>query len=196
MSRLALLTSLLAALVLAGCGADDEVAPPGPPPAEEPVPTEPTAPAEELAQRCENEEAGFAVAYPGHWHTNSGDVAPACSFFDPEPFEVPEATEAVGVAAIHVYRDPVAFDVVTGEVMGIEILAREEIEVAGRPAVRRETEATGEGLLDAGTRAVEYVVDLGGGETLFASSHDVHGAGFAERVEVLDRMMETLELRS
>ena len=142
--------------------------------------------------QCTNEEDGFTVAYPPDWHTNTGEVAPTCSFFHPEPFDLPEASEAVGIA-IRVDREPVAFEDAAGPSPAREVLEREETTVAGRPAVRLEYEATGDGLLDRGTRGVDYLVDLDG-ETLVASTLDVGGLDFERNVQVLDELVDTIEL--
>jgi hypothetical protein len=48
----------------------------------------------------------------------------------------------------------------------------QRITVAGRQAMRVESEATGEGLADRGMRSLRYVIDLGGGRSLIASTHD------------------------
>lgn len=143
---------------------------------------------------CTNEQYGFTVRYPADWHTNAGDVVPACSFFHPEPFEVPEATEATGFA-IMARREPVAIERITGNGLGTNVLEREEVEVAGRPAVRRETEATGEGLFPAGLRATQYLVDLDG-ETLVLETYAVEELDYERNVEVLDDLAETLELEN
>ncbi len=143
--------------------------------------------------RCTNEAEGFSIEYPDDWHTNAGDVAPTCSFFHPQAFELPEASEAIGIA-IRVDREPVEFERIAGDAFGREVLEREETTVAGRPAVRVEYESTGEALLDAGTRGVDYLVDLGGGETLVASTVAVGGLDFEENVRVLDEMVKTVRL--
>jgi hypothetical protein len=199
MHRLRLLLLLaLVALLAVGCGADDQEAEPGePPPATEPVepgePEEPTEPEEPReTATCENEEAGYRVEYPADWHANEGDVAPPCSFFDPEPFDVPEATEFFG-AAISVSRQPVSAEQIAGEGIAMRILESEEIEVAGRPAYRLETEQTGEGLLDAGVRSYLVVVDLNG-ESMLIATYDLPDHDYERSREVVDEMAESLEL--
>ncbi len=203
--RLLLLVSALAALVVvAACGGDADTETVTETETEiqtqtetavvtETVPPE-TSPDEEerLAQSCENPEAGYAVRYPEGWHSNPGDVASPCSYFHPEPFEVPEATEALGMA-ISVSREPVAFNRIAGGDRAIRVVSREETEVDGRRAIARETEATGDALLPAGVRGYQYLVDLDG-ETLVASTYDVEGLDFERNRSVLDRMAETLAL--
>ena len=147
----------------------------------------------DLTQSCVSAEGGFAIRYPDGWHTNDGSVLPVCSFFHPEEFELPEGTEPPPLA-VSVDREPVEFEQVTGESPAVRILASEELEVSGRPAVRREVEATGEGLYQAGVRALEYLVDLDG-ETLIASTRSTGSLSYEENRTILDAMMETLELR-
>lgn len=205
-ARLAL-TAVLAAALLIACGADDDagVQPPQePPPAEteppdtdpvetEPVETEPADPATETAS-CTNEEAGFTVQYPADWHPNEGDVAQPCTFFDPEPFEVPEATEFFG-AAISVRREPIAAeDLVEGPDPTREVLEREETEVAGQRAFRVESESTGDGLLDAGVRFYQVVVVLDG-DSLIVETYDLDDHDYERNREVADEMADSLELQ-
>lgn len=191
--------AVLAALALAAGGCGDGGGEPGAgegevgttlPPRTTPraTTTEPAA----ATQTCTNDEAGYRVSYPAEWHTNPGDVVPACSFFDSEPVEVPEAQEVFDLA-VSIKREPVRFERVTAGDPGTRILSSEETTVAGRPAVRRETEATGAALLPEGIHATQYLVDLDG-ETLFASTYDVEGVPYEEAQIVLDRMMGRLEL--
>jgi len=146
-----------------------------------------------LAERCENPDAGYAVRYPAGWHTNDGSVTAPCSFFHPEPFELPEASEPPPLA-VSISREPIALADLTRGSPATRVVAREEVEIAGRPAVRRETESTGDGLLPAGVRGLEYLVDLDG-ETLVAATRSQGGLDFERNGELLQEMVATLELR-
>lgn len=109
---------------------------------------------------------------------------------------VPERPRDVaGLAAISIRRGPVAFSRVTGDDPATRVVERADVEVAGRPAVRRVTESTGEGLLPEGRRSYEYLVDLDG-ETLIASTLDGGGRDFGANREQLDEMMRSLELQA
>jgi hypothetical protein len=200
------LAAFLAAALLAACGADDdqEVQPPQEaPPAEteppdtdpvetEPVETEPADPPAETAS-CTNEDAGYTVQYPADWHPNEGDVAQPCSFFDPEPFEVPEATEFFG-AAISVRREPIAAeDLVEGPDPTREVLEREETEIAGQRAFRIESESTGDGLLEAGVRYYQVIVVVDG-ESLIVETYDLDEHDYEQNREVVDELAESLQL--
>lgn len=193
MSTRRVLLAAAAALLLAAsaCGGSSEGEP-------ETVTTETETETEasggdELAERCENPDAGYAVRYPAGWHTNDGSVTAPCSFFHPEPFELPEASEPPPLA-VSISREPIALADLAGESPATRVLASEEVEVAGRPALRRETESTGDGLLPAGVRSLEYLVDLDG-ETLVAVTRSQSGLDFERNGEVLQQMVATLEQR-
>lgn len=193
MSTRRVLLAAAAALLLAAsaCGGSSEGEP-------ETVTTETETETEasggdELAERCENPDAGYAVRYPAGWHTNDGSVTAPCSFFHPEPFELPEASEPPPLA-VSISREPIALADLAGESPATRVLASEEVEVAGRPALRRETESTGDGLLPAGVRSLEYLVDLDG-ETLVAATRSHGGLAFERNGEVLQEMVATLEQR-
>lgn len=122
-------------------------------------------------------------------------MVPPCRFFHPEPFEVPEATEVIGLA-VTVSVEPVAFERVSGsDDLTEDELSREETTVAGRPAVRVETVSTGDGLLPEGIRSYRYAVDLDG-RTLVAVTRDVEGLDYAANQDVVDAMMDSLDLVS
>lgn len=179
-----LVVIVLAGLPAAGCGGGGDG---------NGVATEPTLeePAAETAD-CTNEASGFRLEYPADWHTNDGDVGEPCSFFDPEPIEVPEATEFFDVAVI-VSREPVTLDVIAGEDPSRTVLEREETEIAGGRAMRMEIEATGQGLLDRGTRSYQVVVDADG-ESLIVSTFDVGDLDYGRNKEIVDQMADSLEL--
>ncbi len=172
-----------AAAVVAGCAADRETVT---------VTVTTGGAAEPTAQRCENVEDGYSVAFPASWNTNTGEVVAPCSFFHPDEFEVPERTETLGVAIL-ISREPVAFAFVAAEQPTRRDVDREELTVAGRPAVRLEYRATDEGLLPDGTPVYEVLVDLGG-STLIASTRGFEQLDFEANKDVLDLMVESLRL--
>jgi hypothetical protein len=172
------------AVLAAGCAADGDTA-------ATTAPAE-TGAAEATAQRCTNDEDGFSVAFPASWHTNAGEVAAACSFFHPDEFEVPERTETLGVAIL-ISREPVAFEAVAGEQPGRRDVTRDELTVAGRPAVRLEYVATADGLLPEGTPVYEVLVDLDG-STLIAATQGLDDLDFEANKDVLDLMVESLRI--
>ncbi len=183
-------------LATAGCG-DQEQAETTPPPPGTSAETV-TSPQrdEQMADtaRCTNDQAGYSIEYPADWHTNA-DEPPTCTYFDPEPIELPERPRDVaGLAAISIRREPVAFSRVTGQDRGTRVIERAELEIARRPAVRRLIEATGQALLPEGRRSYQYLVNLDG-QTLIATADGRDDRDFDANRELLDEMMRTLELK-
>ena len=145
-------------------------------------------------QRCDNPE-GFSLSYPADWETNDGSVVAECSQFDPESFQVPEATDA-RVAAITAFVDPVAFNDVAAPERDSEN-QRDLTAVDGHQAVRLEGPA-GELYPDDAT-SVRYIIDLSlgiddGAGTLFVDTIELSDMDFDRNVGVLDRMVRTIEL--
>lgn len=184
------------ALVIASCGDDDETADTTTTTPEATTSTEvttTTAPdPTDGWERCENPE-GFSIAYPGDWTTNDGSVTEPCSLFDPEAFEVPEATDA-RVAAVSAYVDDVPFNEVAAPEAGED---HATTVVDGHQAVRTEGPA-GEFYGDHTQRAA-YAIDLAlgvddGPGTLFVDVVDVDDVAYDDAVSVLDRMVKTIDL--
>lgn len=185
------------ALVIAACGDDDDSAADTTTTSESPststeVTTTTTPDPTDGWKRCENPE-GFSVSYPGDWTVNDGSVTERCSLFDPDDFDVPEATDA-RVAAVSAYVDAVPFN---------EVAAPETDEdhavtvVDGHQAVRTEGPA-GE-LYGADTQRTAYAVDLAlgvddGPGTLFLDVVDLDDVPYDDAVTVLDRMVKTIDL--
>lgn len=154
---------------------------------------EPAAPVA-LSQRCQS-PAGFAVSFPASWSVNSGLTVPACTRFAPEPFTVPPGTDA-RVGAITASVESIPYDLVAGSGSSEEV-SRTDTTVDGRTAVRIERVSSGQGLWPEGVRSTGYVIDLGEGEdgprTLVVNTIDLRQFDYRRDVEVLDRMVETLE---
>lgn len=181
----------LAAFLAAGCTTGDDA-----PAADAAAAPDTIAPADAQGgptQTCTNAEAGFRVDYPADWHTNDGSVMPACSLFDPQPITVPPASEIPQDIAVSIGREQVAFGVAAGEDIGRRVLTADTTRIDGRTAVRMESEATGEGLYDAGMLSYSWVVDLDDA-VLIAQSHDAGEPDFAAKKSVLDRMMQSLRI--
>lgn len=78
---------------------------------------------------------------------------------------------------------------------GEHVRESKETTIAGRNAVQLLLESTGEALLPEGTLVYQYLVDIQG-RTLIASTSSVASAGtFDSNQAVLDRMMESLNVR-
>lgn len=188
----ALVALLAAGLLAAGCGGDDDQARTTPTDQTATEQTTPTQTTDERTKSCTNEQDGFSVERPADWHTNSGDGVPSCTFFHPERFQLRQGTEALDIAIL-IKREPVAFSEVTGEDPGTRVVEREEIEIDGRRAVRREIEGTGDALIPEGTRGYQYLVDLDE-QSIVATTYDIADLDFERNREVLDSMMESFEL--
>jgi hypothetical protein len=153
-----------------------------------------TDPAMEQTAECINRMEGYAVEYPATWHVNPGEVLGPCMLFDPEPVEVPPASELPLEIAIQIGFEPVPFATLTGQVLGRRDLVRERTTVDGREALRIESETTGEGLHDRGIRMYQYFVDLGD-TTMVAATHAVGALPFERKRRILDTMMARFDFR-
>jgi hypothetical protein len=147
-----------------------------------------------LSQRCSNPRHGFSVSYPAGWHTNSDAVVPLCTAFDPEPIEIPPHSEMPFDIAVVIDVEDVGVDLLTQPSRFEWILSSERLTVDGRDAWRVEAEATGEGLPSAGFRSLRYVVDLGDGRNLIATTHDTDPGDYQRDQEVLRQMVQSLDL--
>ncbi len=196
--------SLVGGVVLAGCARDDDDAaltattppaqtattPPGSPSA---TSTTSAGRGFELTQSCGHEERGVRVTvrYPQGWHVND-EVAPPCSAFDPDPFELPVGSEFPRSLAVVLRVEPVVFEA-AATVTGVLVEER-RLNVDGRRAARQQLVTTGEGLAPAGLMSVRYVVDGGAERSVFVTTFDVEGNDFEQSVKVLDAMMAVTEI--
>jgi hypothetical protein len=184
---------VLSLVVLVGCGNGEQAGTTTT--AAEVATTETAAPdsADELVltQECSS-PAGYRLSYPEDWVTNEEEAnqLPPCSLFDPESVELGETLHIPESIAIRAGIEPVVFDSTVDRLFEEE-LDRQDVQVAGRAAVRLETRATGEGLLQPGVLATSYRVDLGD-RTFIATTYDVDELDYETKQEILDRMMETL----
>ncbi|MGY1680288.1 hypothetical protein [Geodermatophilus sp. SYSU D01176] len=132
--------------------------------------------------------AGYRVEYPADWSTNADGVLPACSWFGPGEFVVPEASD--------VRTAPVTLQVVDAPLTEVAVpmpdeVTRTELEVGGRQAVRTQ-QVTTVGLYPEGTRITTWALDWDG-RTLLADAVELPGGDHERAVAVLDGMVEGLE---
>lgn len=192
------------ALTTAGCAGDNGSSAPTaePTPAStaeqtaEPT-TQPTVqspgPAQDWAT-CESAEAGYRVDYPAGWETNSGDVLPPCSLFDPESAETEAGTEISTEIAVAITVQPVSLEEIrSGSSLGQTTLQEREETVNGRAAVRSEQESTGEGLYPPGIVSTQWLVSANG-KTISASTYDSGELPYPEKQDILDEMIASLEV--
>lgn len=180
-------------LALAACASPSAGAHQAPEPGATPVaataaPGAPGAPGSAATTACTSPE-GFGLDHPAGWVSNEVGVLPACSWFGPEEFAVPEASD-VRTAPITVQVVPVPFVEAGG--LPEEVRARSGHVVDGRAAVREELVTAG-GLYPVGTPVTRWTVDFGT-ETLVAETVGLHPAEHARDVAVLDEMIRTLRV--
>lgn len=184
-------TGVLAVLAAAGCsGTGADPAPPADPGAG------PVVVPEGDAQRCENEELGIAVTFPADWHTNPGDVYPACLLFDPSPLDRDdEGVLSVETAVTLSLEDADYTDLIEPDPYFEDVLAQETVTVAGgRSAIRAEARARATSTIPDGTLSYRYYVDLGETQTLVAETFDAGDLDFEAKKRVLDELMASLEV--
>jgi hypothetical protein len=134
----------------------------------------------------------WRVPFPTDWHTNSGEVEPECSFFDPEPFELEPGTESFDIA-ISMRIASVGFEQATDPDRCATVQSRNELTIDGRRAVVMEKVSTGRCILPEGVDFVQYFADLGD-RTFIASTYDVGDNDFDQNREVLRDMMRGIDL--
>lgn len=152
-------------------------------PAQQPTAAKP--PAEPVAKRCTSAELRYTLAYPRGWSQAR------CRFFNPTPFEVPEASE-VAVAVV-VFEQPDPFETSTAQFTqpGIEVSELERFEIGGNQALRVLYAAPGEG--GSGDETYQVAVDTGG-TTLMFFAFGPYSADLAATRRVVDEMARSLEL--
>lgn len=109
---------------------------------------------------CVNRGVGFRISYPAGWYTHHPAPEVACFFFDPRTFEYPPDDD-VRPTALQVRPGGTfdeALDAATDPRV-VEIIEREDLELAGRRAVRVETRTRSGGAYGAGTLTYAYILD-------------------------------------
>ena len=146
---------------------------------------------------CTDRPGGYAVGYPGDWHTlrlESGN----CHFFDPQPIVAPPNSDGIATwftvfSAEHPRRSftgPDAVDSFTRR-----ILSSREVTFGGRTMLVRESEATKDVIFPIGTRYYGYFLDCGS-RSVHLSTLSEPGrpeSEYAAKKAVVDRAAPTLE---
>lgn len=184
--------SLMLAVAVFACEAAERPDPAGG--AEEPEAPVGAETAMAETAECVNEADGYVIRYPASWDVNAGDILAPCSLLDPEPIEIPEASEIPLEIAVIIGVEPVPFQILSRDVLGRRDLLRHQTTVDGRSAVRLESETTGEGLYDAGIRFYQVAVDLGD-RTFVAATYEVGLLPLDAKRALLDRMMATVRFQ-
>ncbi|MBW3588281.1 MAG: hypothetical protein KY429_02555 [Actinobacteria bacterium] len=135
------------------------------------------------------------MTYPDDWYVNDPETGSACSWFHPDPFELPQNTEATNIA-IRIAVESADFeDVSEGITRGPgvrEVLSQRESTVVGRKSLRVEIISSGEDLYPEGTRQTIWLVNWEE-NSLVASTTSVAEAEYSDSVRVLDQMIDSLE---
>jgi len=147
---------------------------------------------------CTNRALGFSIAYPARWHTARLTAAGACLFFEPKPFRIPPNSDFTGTALeVQPTQQSYAGLIRTlSDPRFSRVQSRRRATVAGRPATRLETVATGAGLLNRGTRTYAYVIDRGRKPAFVVQTTRAAGASWPARKRIVDRAVRTLRFLS
>lgn len=139
---------------------------------------------------CTNAQRGYSVRHPPGWHTAYG-----CRYLDPEPLDIPAHTDGF-FSAIAVVDGDTSFDQARQRSNDrfVVIVVREDTTIGGRKAVRFESEATGEGLFDKGSRLYSVVIDNDGRafELLTAWFPGTSVAEYQVRKNMVDEVAKTV----
>jgi len=139
---------------------------------------------------CTNAQRGYSVGHPTGWHSAYG-----CRYLDPEPLDIPPNTDGF-FSAVAVVDGDTSFDQARQRSTDrfVVIVLREETTIDGRRAVRYETEATGEGLFDKGSRVYSVVIDNDGRafEVLTAWFPGTSTSEYQLRKKMVDEVVKTV----
>ena len=139
---------------------------------------------------CSNARRGYSVGHPFGWHSAYG-----CRYLDPEPLDIPPNSDGF-FSAVAVVDGDTSFDQARQRSTDrfVVIVLREETTIGGRRAVRYETEATGEGLFDKGSRLYSVVIDNGGRafEVLTAWFPGTSTSEYQFRRKMVDEVVKTV----
>jgi hypothetical protein len=143
---------------------------------------------------CSNERFGYALGYPADWYAPALSPESECTFFDPEPIQLPEASDAFG-AALEVAPVQESFAaIVDGLVEAHTVLERRDVTLSGRPAVLVLARANANALEGEGMESATYVVDRGGEPPLVLRTVEEPNTNWEERLRILDEAARTLVL--
>ena len=181
------LRPLVILLVAASCGRADEVA----------IQASGPESAARSTKQCASAGGGYTVRFPATWFTVDDGPVP-CRFFHPEPFGLPQNTEATGVA-VNVQLAPVPFDEIVPRLDRAdgfeEILNQRAGYPSGLRAVRIESRTRRAGLVPAGVGRVTWYVDAGEDTLVATTSANASAGDFRANADVLDAIVVAAELR-
>lgn len=144
---------------------------------------------------CVAEGLGLQITYPAGWFTPT-QAAFRCLLFDPDPFTVPEQSETPHVA-VAVVQMQGSYDAEVARLRGAPfdtIVAEQDFTLGGRHTTCFTLSASGEALLEAGTRTYLCISDFDGVAIGFENvspsgasddSHDAHVRQIADNAVVI-----------
>jgi hypothetical protein len=142
---------------------------------------------------CTNERVGYALGYPSDWYSPALSAESECTFFDPTPIQLPEASDVFG-ATLEVAPAQESYDaVVQSLVEGRKVIERRELTVSGRPAVQILSRAAAADL-DRASESAAYVVDRGTEPPLLLRTNNEPNSNWEERLRILDEAARSLVL--
>ena len=138
---------------------------------------------------CTNERVGYALGYPSDWYSPALSAESECTFFDPTPIQLPEASDVFGATLEVAPAQESYAAVVRSLVAGRKVIERRNLTVSGRPAVQLLSRGD-----DPGTESAAYVVDRGTESPLMLQTANEPNSNWEERLRILDEAARTLVL--
>jgi hypothetical protein len=143
---------------------------------------------------CSNERVGYAVAYPADWSAPALSAESECTFFDPEPIQLPESSDVFGATLEVAPAQETFAAVVESLVARRDVLERREVTLSGRPAVLVLSRANEPGVAPEGSEVAAYVVDRRAEPPLMLRTVNEPNSNWEERLRILDEAARTLVL--
>jgi hypothetical protein len=193
----AALVAVMCAVAAAGCGSPAEPegagTPSGPPIESVPAETEIDIDWTE----CRNDAEGYAISYPSSWHTATNAPENECAFFDPEPFEIVAGSEfPVSALEAHRFEEGSSLGAALEQLTDPTFERTISVDVYGEgdlSGMKIETEATGAGLLDNGTRTYQYILNWDNGGVFVVKTTELAGRDYEKAKLIVDEAVRTLD---
>jgi hypothetical protein len=143
---------------------------------------------------CTNERLGYALGYPSDWYSPALSAESECTFFDPTPIQLPDASDVFGAILEVAPAQERYAAVVDSLVEGRKVIERRDLTISGRPAVQILSRATSEGVEPRGSESAAYVVNRGTEPPLMLRTINEPNSNWEERLRILDEAARTLVL--
>jgi hypothetical protein len=190
------LFALLLSAVAVGCGSAPEPESAGTPSA----PVE-SVPAETVVDidwtECRNDAQGYSISYPKDWYTTTLAPEHECAFFDPEPFEIVEGSEFPTTALeAHPLEGASSLGAALEQLTDETFERTISVDVYGEDqltGMKIETEATGAGLPDEGTRTYQYILASPLDGVFVVKTTEIPGRDYEQAKLVVDEAVPTVQ---